>query len=363
MATRPAFPSLPAAPRPRPSTRGSSSTPPTTKPKRRSRFNLPPASGSPHSADLAGRSVSLSVDIPATFDQPLSNHHKLIGRWVAAREGTPPRYTRVGARKRIEQVFNAAVLEILAPIELVDLRVAVLVGEDDNPPAIALVCETLGQLDLGWIETGDAPIPWRAAAYAALGETLGTALPVFGYQDLFEEISMYYWDGEIDDEGARRSLAAYQGLSAEEIEEQTLPSEMNARRPDWMIGTNAAKPACLPKTLAQALHRLRDAHKALDHLAPDRNAWHFDSDALYEYVPGIEECSSLPPLTLVPFEEFARELDDVARHGMEMGFMDFCGLCPLPEISRIDDWFASLRLGVQFLLAAQDLVRLDPPNP
>ena len=130
-----------------------------------------------------------------------------------------------------------------------------------------------------------------------------------------------------------------------------------------MIGTNAAKPACLPKMLAQALHRLRDAHKALDHLAPDRNAWHFDSDALYEYVPGIEECSSLPPLTLVPFEEFARELDDVARHGMEMGFMDFCGLCPLPEISRIDDWFASLRLGVQFLLAAQDLVRLDPPNP
>lgn len=282
-----------------------------------------------------------------------------MGRWLVAREATSNRYTRVGARKRIEQVFNAAVLEILEPIELVDLRVAVLVGEDDNPPAIALVCETLGQLDLGWIETGDAPIPWRAAAYAALGETLGTALPVFGYQDLFAQISMYYWD----DESARRSLAAYQGLSAEEIEEQTLPSEMNARRPDWMIGSNAAKPACLPKALACALRRLRDAHKALERLASERNAWHFDSDTLYEYVPGIEECSSLPPLTLVPFEEFARELDDVARHGMEMGFMDVCGICPLPEVSRIDDWFASLRLGVQFLLAAQDLVRFDPPNP
>lgn len=286
-----------------------------------------------------------------------------MGRWVAAREGAPRRYTRVGARKRIEQVFNAAVLEILAPIELVDLRVAVLVGEDNNPPAIALVCETLGQLDLGWIETGDAPIPWRAAAYAALEEMLCTALPLFGYQDLFEEISMYYWDGEIDDESARRSLAAYQGLSAEEIEEQTLPSEMNARRPDWMIGTNAAKSASLPKALARALRRLRDAHKALKRLTSERNAWHFDSDTLYEYVPGIEKCSSLPPLTLVPFEEFARELDDVARHGMEMGFMDFCGLCPLPAISRIDDWFASLRLGAQFLLAAQDLVRFDPPNP
>jgi hypothetical protein len=286
-----------------------------------------------------------------------------MGRWVAAREGASSRYTRVGARKRIEQVFNAAVVEILAPIELVDLRVTVLVGEDDNPPAIALVCESLGQLDLGWMETGDAPIPWRAAAYAALGETLGTALPVFGYQDLFEEISMYYWDGETDDESALRSLTVFHGLSAEELEEQTLPSEMNERRPEWMIGTNAAKPASLPKALARALRRLRDAHKVLEHLASERNAWHFDSDTLYEYVPGIEECSSLPPLTLVPFEEFARELDDVARHGMEMGFMDVCGICPLPEVSRIDDWFASLRLGVQFLLAAQDLVRLDPPNP
>lgn len=302
----------------------------------------------------------MSGDIPATFDQPLSNHHKLIGRWVAARDRTGKRYTRVAARRRIEQVFNAAVLEILAPIDFVDLRVVALVGEEANPPAIAIACESLGQLDLGWIETGEAPIPWRAAAYAALGETLRSALPIFGYQDLFDEISMYYWDGENEDEAARRSLIAMHGLSDEEIEEQTMPSEMNARRPDWMLGSNAAKPAQLPKALAQALRRLRDTHKALERLGSDRNGWHFDTDVLYEYIPGIEECSSLPPLTLVPFEQFARELDDVARHGMEMGFMDICGICPLPEASRIDDWFASLRLGVQFLLAAQDLTRLDP---
>ena len=68
----------------------------------------------------------------------------------------------------------------------------------------------------------------------------------------------------------------------------------------------------------------------------------------------------MPPLTLVPFEHFARELDDVARHGMEMGFMDVAGLCPLPDAENIDDWFASLRLGARFLLAAQDLIQLDP---
>lgn len=181
MATRASSPSLPAAPRPRRFTRGSSPIPTTAKAKRRSRSSLLPVSGSRPSVDLAGRTVALSADIPATFDQPLSNHHKLIGRWVAGREPSAKQYTRVSARRRIEQVFNAAVLEILDPIEIVDLRIAVLTGEDANPPAIAVACDSLGQLDLGWIETGEAPTPWRAAAYAALGETLGTALPIFGY--------------------------------------------------------------------------------------------------------------------------------------------------------------------------------------
>jgi hypothetical protein len=140
---------------------------------------------------------------------------------VAAREGTPSRYTRVGARKRIEQVFNAAVLEILAPIEL-----SICASPSSSAKTtIRPQSPSSARPSANWILAGSKPatLPsWRAAAYAALGETLGTALPVFGYQDLFEEISMYYWDGEIDDEGARRSLAAYQGLSAEEIEEQTL---------------------------------------------------------------------------------------------------------------------------------------------
>ena len=61
-----------------------------------------------------------------------------------------------------------------------------------------------------------------------------------------------------------------------------------------------------------------------------------------------------------PFDHFARELDDVGRNGMEMGFMEVAGLCPLPDANHIDDWFASLRLGAEFLLAAQELIQLDP---
>jgi hypothetical protein len=68
-------------------------------------------------------------------------------------------------------------------------------------------------------------------------------------------------------------------------------------------------------------------------------------------------------MTLVPFEHFARELDDVGRHGMELGFMDIAGLCPLPEVDSIDAWLASLRLGADFLLAAQSLIQFDPANP
>ncbi|BAV63123.1 hypothetical protein SAMN06295912_11219 [Sphingomonas laterariae] len=319
-----------------------------------------PACPSRRSADLAGRAVAISADVPAIFDAPLPPHHKLIGRWVAAREASSGLYTRAAARQHIEGIFNAAVLEILDPIEIADFRVAVILKEGDGTPAIAVICQNLGQIELGWIETGDAPIPWRAAAYRALEQCLGRVLPIFSYEDLFNEISIYYWDGETDDERARQSLIAYHGADADELDELTLPSEMNARRPEWMIKENAAPSARLPSGLRQKLKRFHAAHKAVGSLRPERNAWDFDLEVAYDYIPGIEECSSLPPLTLVPFDHFARELDDVARNGMEMGFMEVAGLCPLRDAHHIDDWFASVRLGAEFLLAAQELIQVDP---
>jgi len=108
---------------------------------------------------------------------------------------------------------------------------------------------------------------------------------------------------------------------------------------------------------------MRTAREVLGTLLPEAGAWHFDFEVASAYLPGIEECASLPPLTLVPFVPFARELDDVMRSGMEMGFTDIAGICPLPDVACIDDWFASLRLGAQFLLAVQNLIRFDPPKP
>ncbi len=336
------------------STRKAERTKDTSRSSRRRRFASRP------SADLAGRSVAICDDVPTLFDGPLGPHHKLIGAWVAARETTPRQYTRAQARVRIEQVFRAAVLDILAPLDLADLRMTVLKGEDGDPPAIAIVCDSLGQIDLGWIETSDAPISWRAAAYRELEQNLPYVLPIFGYERLFETMSIYYWDCETDDEAARRCMIEYHGMDEAEVDEQTLPSMMNARRPDWMIAAKAAASAQLPSGLRQKLRSLRHAHRALKSLQPEHNAWHFDVDLINQYVPGFEEASPLPPLTLVPFEQFAPQLDDVCRHGMEMGFMDIAGLCPLPDSGRIDDWLTSLRLGAQFLLAAQALIELDP---
>lgn len=285
-----------------------------------------------------------------------------MGRWVASRETAAKRYTRDQARQHIERMFNKVVLEILASVELADLRVVVLQGEEDFPPAIAVICDSMGQLDLGWIEDSDAPIAWRAAAYKALEDMLGRALPVFGYQDLFDEISMYYWDGATDDETARQWMVEYQGADPDDTEELTLPSNMEARRPEWMISANAATSAGLPRDLRQKLHELRKAYGALGRLPPERNAWHFDFEIAYDYVPGIDECSRLPPLTLVPVEQFRREVDDVGRHGMEYGFMDIAGFCPLSDPTCIDDWLLSLRAGARLLLAAQQLIQLYPAN-
>ncbi len=361
MATRPALPGLPAAPRAGPSTPRSRSPRIAVRAKSESPSNPHPLCVCRRSADLAGTSVVLSTDVPVLFDQPLGPHHELVGRWALSLEKTMRTLTRPAARRHIERVFDATVLDVLNSVDLVDLRVVVLQGgEQGGPPAIAIICESLGQIDLGWIETGDAPVAWRAAAYRALERNLGRVLPIYGYPFLFDEIAMYYWDGETEDDAARQSLIAYHGADADDLENMVLPSEMNARRPAWMIAANAAPSKRLPGALRRRLNALGRTSKALGGLESARNAWNCDFEIIQDYIPGYEECSSLPPLTLVPFEQFARELDDIARNGMEMGFMDIAGICPLSAADRIDDWFTSLRLGAQFLVAAQDLIRLDP---
>jgi len=359
MATQVSQPRRPVVRRPNRFMRGSASN-------RSSKGGLPIGSSqlqaccSRRSADLAGRAVALSGDVPAIFDQPLGPHHKLIGRWTASRETPEQPYTRVEARRRIERSFGSAVLDILAPVEMADLRTVVLRGQDDMPPAIGIFCDSMGQLDLGWIETSDAPIPWRAAAYAALEQTLGSVLPVFAYQDLFDEMSLYYWEGQTDEAAARECVAACHGADPDDLGDIPLPSTMNERRPEWMIRENAARTRDLPARLRRALKTLSDRHRAIGQTCPDDNAWSVELDVAYDYLPGIEECSSMPPLTLVPVDEFAREVDDVAQHGMEMGFFDIAGLCPLSGADRIECWFASLRLGAEFLCAAQNLINLDP---
>lgn len=306
------------------------------------------------------------------FDAPLASHHRTIGRWVAEREPSAQRCTRNGARQRIERAFDAAVTEILGPFDLADLRVVALIGEDDLPPALVLVCDSIGQIDLGWIEKNNvlsntlfgnvAPVGWRAAAYQALAQSLRGALPYIGYADLVEEMSAYYWDGETDDEGARKALIEGHGHDPDDLDEMTLPSQMAAKRPDWMTA-KAAPLKDMPAALRAALARLRNADIALRASQMAHNAWRHDRDEVLAYLPEYEERAPIPPLTLVPMDQFARELDDVGRFGMEQGFDDVIGLCPLSDPAPIDAWLASLRLGAEVLLAAQDLINLDPANP
>lgn len=371
-AARPARPNPSAVQTSRRSTRKSSYRRATIAAAALSHYNRPPASILPRSADLAGRPVGLSIDVPAAFDAPLALHHRMIGRWLVEREHLPQRCTRDVARQRIERAFGAAVTDILGPFDLADLRVVTLIGEDNLSPALVLVCDTIGQIDLGWIEKSNvlsdtlfgnvAPVGWRAAAYGALVQYLRGALPYFGYDDLFEEVSAYYWDGETDDEGARKALTKWHGHDPNDLDEMTLPSQMAAKRPEWMTA-KAAPLKDMPAALRTAIARLRDADAALRASQSVASAWRHDRDEVLAYLPEYEERSPIPPLTLVPADQFARELDDVGRFGMEQGFDDVIGLCPLTELATIDAWLASLRLGAEVLLAAQDLINLDPANP
>jgi hypothetical protein len=320
------------------------------------------------SGDLAGRAAKISPDVPRAFDAPLAHHHRIIGQWLASRE--PERlFTRAEARRHIEDGFRAAVMELLAPVKLTNLRVVVLVGDGEIPPAIAVICDDIGQLELGWIEKTNvlsdtlfgsvAPVGWRAAAYKALTGTLGSVLTLFNYEDMFEEFSAYHWDGATTDEEARAHLIESYGVEVDEAEEM-LPSTMNAKRPDFMIARPDPLKA-MPKALRSLLRRLKTAFEA--HRAA-RTGWLVENfGRAVDYFPHLDEASHLPSLTLVPFDHFQRELDEVGRHGMEMGFMDVAGLCELPEAAVLDTWFESFRLGLDVLLAAQELIDFDPTKP
>lgn len=324
-------------------------------------------------ADLAGRSVALSIDVPPSFDAPgapaLDPHHKLLAPWAASREGTAKHYTRPEARRHIEREFDAAVLEILKPLELADLRVALLVG-DPLPPAIVVVCDSIGQLDLRWIEKSNvlsntlvgsiAPLRWRATAYRALESALLGFFPIFGFEDLMQELSGYYWDGEIDDERARQTLIDYHGHDPEDLESMTLPSQVRAKRPDWMLAENATALKNLPAGLRTRVRALRAARQAVDDAHTAGSAWTFSWDGVCDYLPHMEDSGSLPPMTIVPFDELGQEIDTVCQHCMETSFMDVAGLCPLTDASSVEAWFTSLKLGVDLLLAAQALIDIDP---
>ncbi|MDR6851074.1 hypothetical protein J2Y54_000567 [Sphingomonas sp. BE123] len=290
----------------------------------------------------------------------------MIGRWVAARDQNMGALTCVEALRHIERAFDRAVRQVLEPLKLSNLRVVVLMGDEHLHPALAILCDDVGQVDLGWIEKTNvlsdalagpvAPVGWRAAAYQALEGTLGSVLKLFNYADMLEEFSMHYWEGATTDEEALAYLVDCLGVEADEAEAM-LPSTMNAKRPDYMT----AQPEALkrmPKGLADRLRRLRaafDAHRAA------RTAWLVeDFHRSTEYFPELEEASHLPPLTLVPHDQFARELDEIGRHGMEMGFTNVAGLLELPDADGIEGWFASFRLGIDVLLAAQDLINFDP---
>lgn len=312
--------------------------------------------------------MRLSPAVPTGFDAPLGPHHRIIGQWVARHAPIDRLLTRAEARRHIEQSFQRAVLDIIGVNTLADLRVTVLAGDGDaQPPAIAILCDSIGQIDMGWIERTNvlantlngfvAPVGWRARAYGALYH-LAAVLPMFGFDEMMEELSGYYWDGETEDEGARHALVTYHGHDPDDVD-VILPSQIRDKRPDYMLAENADLLKALPRTLKAALRRVEAAWNSVRGCKEPGNAWHFDFHQIAEYLPEYEDVSPLPALTTVPFDVYAQELDQIGQTGMEYGFHNVCGLCPLTGPDVLDQWFASLRLGAELIAAVQDLIDLD----
>lgn len=366
MATKPSSkPRLAARPRP-------GSTPNSTRrrgPVREARRSRPlKALPSPRSDNLVGGIVRFSPDIPVSFGETLTSNHLTVGRWVAAHGlASEAAISREEARRLIENTLTAKIHEIIRGLEILGLHVAVLSCEEspddvDQPPAILISHNSHGDIFFKWIEDEAIPVGWRAAAYHAIATTLPRIVPLLALGDMMEELSMWYWDGEIDDEGAKLALIHNHGADEDELDGYVLPSQVEAKVPGWMKSELAARSRCLPPALRRSIIGLKQAaRKARGHTG-EGGAWSYDRDQLLEYAPWLEDASCVPPVTIVPSNIFEQELDDVYRFGMENGSDDTCGIMAISSAAEVDTWLTSFAAGVAVLKAAEALISLDPSS-
>ena len=362
MATRPLTPRV----SPAPSKRSTSTLRQTRKARRVVRPFIPDIPASLPSVRIAGGAIRLSPDVPTRFGNPVGQHHVTIGKWARDRLVSAGPITENGFKHLVEQTFADAVGEILAPVELCDLHTMVLLNsENDKQAALVLANKSQGQIDLGWIETDeDAPLEWRCAAYSALVTNLQPIIPSISFDDMFEHLSMLYWDGETQDGPAREVLENFYGHDEEELEGMAMPSQVIAKIPAWMkdyAGDTPARP--LHPQLAKILSDLKKASARLKRAQKKADPFEFsDMEDLCSFAPWYEESYSLPPTTVVPFEIFAAEIDDVARGGMEQGFLDAIGIYHLdpaaPEL--VGRWLETLRAGVAVIEIIQRLTAWIP---
>lgn len=308
--------------------------------------------------------MNLSPAIPTRFGNPVGKHHVIIGNWAKEMLASAGPVSESGFKHLIEATFAKVVGDILAPIKLCDLHVMVLLhSEEDEKPAIIIANKSQGQVDLGWIETAEnAPMEWRCAAYRALVSNIHPIIPMITFDDMFEHLSMLYWDGSTEDHEAREALIHDHGHDEEDLEGMTMPSDVKAKAPAWMddyAGEAPARP--FHPELAKLFRDLRKARRRFDKAQAKANPFAFDFDDLCSYAPWYEESYCLPPMTVVPFDIFAEEIDDCARGGMEQGFLDVCGLYLIdPASPQIDKWLETLRASVAVIDCIQRLTAWEP---
>lgn len=327
---------------------------------------------SPRLADLAGRAIKISPAVPVGFYNALSPAQRRIGLCLPS-DDLPP-LTQLQASSWIDKQFDALIQPLLAPVRFLgyDISVRATACNFDNKdaaPKAACIISTngVGFLDFRWIADPDAPVSWARIAYKAIRDHLPLVAPCHTYDDFMEAMACYHWGGELDDEKAKEEIQLYWNDNGEgeeiDFDDHLLPSQLEARRPDWMIIDKdhpLPERKALPPLLRQALINIkRTARTVRRSIHSEKSAWHFDHEEACQYVPEIDEAAHYPPLLLIPEEPFIAEADDLYRLGWEVGFMDVTGVMEITDKPDFDVFLASFKAGIDLLLAIQTLLDLD----
>lgn len=317
--------------------------------------------------------MTLSRAIPTSIGpNPINPARHLMAEALISRRAHRPSFNHPGtladAARAIDAELIAEIDAILSPLpeDSWSLSVSLLPDPTEAKVGALIALHDAYRASPDWLSDPAIADDVKSEIWALLGRAMPILLPVGCFDDLVEEISGYWWQGELDDDAAREAIAEMRGEELGPDDDFFLPSKFLAAQPQWTLfepwpRPNDAPTPALPDFVAGPAAQVLKAMKPFRNASANRAAWISDFDITTDVAPEYGDAVSTPPIFLVPdIPVFNEALNDIGECAMQTSFWNVCGAAIMTSPKDIQTWLKSLAAGVPLLVALDGLLRATP---